>query len=74
MNNQKTIARLEYLCRMISKYKNSWTETPSFRMTKWVDEYNDIRDTQYDVFCYYCKTNTLNVQLSIQHDAYDLLA
>lgn len=40
----KNINRLEYLSKMLLKYKHTWSETPSNRMLQWVNEYNKIKD------------------------------
>lgn len=66
----KTISRLRYLSKMIAKYAHRWGECPSARLTGWVDEYNDIKEEQPEIFAAYCK----EVGAAPEHDAYDCLA
>ncbi len=76
MNNEKAIARLDYLHKMLTKYAHRWNDAhekhqcPSYRMDCWVNEYNDIRTDNYDAFCEYCE----KLGFSKKHDAYDCFA
>lgn len=70
MTNRQAITRLAYLSKMLSKYAHTWGEYPSARMTGWVDEYNEIKDTHYEAFLEYCKVAPADPT----HNAYDCLA
>ena len=67
---EKTIKRLRQLSAMLSKYAHRWGETPSGRMLDWVDEYEDIRRNQPEVFRAYCEQTGFHYP----HDAYDCMA
>ena len=45
MTKQQTIKRLQYLQGMIVKYAHRWGQ--SDRLTDWVYEYNNIRESLY---------------------------
>jgi hypothetical protein len=49
----KVLRRLNYLKRLISKYKHLWSK--SDRLFLWVDEYNNLRADNHEVFNRYCK-------------------
>lgn len=69
-----TVARLEHLKDMLSKYRNAYYRTcetggdMSRRMTGWVDEYEELRESP--AWEAYCQKNGF----STGHDAYDIFA
>ena len=69
-----TIARLNYLRNMLTKYSNAYYRTcatgalMSSRMTGWLDEYNEACYCR--VWFMYCADSGL----APSHDAYDLFA
>lgn len=68
--NAKAIARLEYLGKMIAKYAHRWNESPSYRLTGWVDEYNDLRRDNREAFIAFCEKH----DLAKDHNGHDCLA
>lgn len=60
--------RLDTLYTLLRRYADSWGESPSKRMIKWVDEYNDYR------FSPYWDDHCSRHEASPTHDAYDLFA
>lgn len=67
---EKKIKRFEYLGAMLSKYAHRWGENPSLRLMNWVDEYNDLKQTENEAFLAYCKRHIYD----ISHNAYDCMA
>ena len=67
---EKTIKRLNYLNLKLTKYAHRWGKNPSERMIKWVDEYNNLEQTENEAFLAYCRQHFYD----FSHDAYDLLA
>ena len=68
---QKKTERLDHLRNMLGKYAHRWGEYPSARMQKWVDEYNDIKNSMDHIaWREFCEARGS----STGHDAYDLLA
>jgi hypothetical protein len=65
----KTIARLEYLGKMIAKYSHRWNENPSARLQGWVDEYNNIRSNNRNLFDAWCDAKGY----AKDHNGYDCL-
>jgi hypothetical protein len=68
VNAVKVVRRFEYLSNLISKYKHLWTE--SDRLYKWVDEYNNLRSEQREIFNKYCEKHGY----CTTHTAHDTLA
>ena len=66
------LKRLEYLGKMLAKYSHRYNggETSSSRMNDWIDEYNNIKENNFEVFKTYCESRNY----PIDHDAYDCLA
>jgi hypothetical protein len=69
--DDKIVAQLETLSKNISKYAHRWNDSPSSRMYKWVDTYNDLKEKhRHGAWVTYCKKHGF----SLGHDAYDNLA
>jgi len=66
----KTLDRLVYLSKMLNKYSHRWNNSPSQRMYDWVDEYNDLKNSNRNDWEEYCKTTGRDRH----HDAYDCMA
>jgi hypothetical protein len=67
----KVVAKLEDISKKLNKYGHRWGESPSRRMTDWVDEYNDLKQKHKEgAWKAYCDKN----KFSYGHDAYDCLA
>lgn len=70
--NQRIIARLGELSRLISRYKHRWGENTSSRLYGWVDEYDRLRRQDYETFLAYCKS--VGNDVDPHHTGHDLLA
>jgi hypothetical protein len=64
----KVTRKLQRLSDLISKYKHLWTE--SDRLYKWVDEYNQLRNQNYQIFVKFCE----DTGRCPEHTAHDKLA
>lgn len=64
----KVTRRLERLNDLICDYKHLWPE--SYRLEKWVDEYNRLRENHREVFDKYCEKHGY----CLTHNGYDTLA
>jgi len=64
----KVTRRFEYLSRMISKYADLWGK--SDRLSRWVDEYNNLRQNNREIFNQYCERHGY----CPTHTGYDSLA
>ena len=81
MNMQKQIVtlksqvkELKRTCSLLSKYADAYTNAvrkdcePSDRIYKWIDFYNESRDTvAWEIYC-------KEMGFSLKHDAYDCFA
>jgi len=64
----KVTRRFERLNDLICDYKHLWPE--SYRLEKWVDEYNRLRENHRAVFDKYCEKHGY----CLTHNGYDTLA
>lgn len=71
---ERAIERLRYLSNSLAKYAHRWClsadREPSDRMTRWVDEYNELRNENRAAWDEYC----LRYGVDPSSDAYDCLA
>jgi hypothetical protein len=69
MSEKQVIKRLQYLCKMIAKYAHRYDV--SYRVHKWVDEYNDLKsDHREGAWIQFCDL----MNFDPHHDGHDCRA
>jgi hypothetical protein len=69
MSNKKVIQRFQYLGKMIAKYAHRYDV--SYRVQKWIDEYNDLKNDNFNgAWIEYCSL----MNFDKHHDGHDCRA
>ena len=68
--DEQSPERLETLSQLLATYAHRWGENPSERMTRWVDEFEAIREERPEMFKQWCDRRGFPHSVT----AYDCLA